>query len=69
MIGQNALPKSTMPVRLGTTQHVSTVAAGTTKTTEMVKLRNLKLPEFDKKCHISEPKALSFGQNIGITLV
>jgi hypothetical protein len=48
MIGQNALPERIMPVRLGTTQHISTVAAGTMKTTEMVKLRNLKLPEFDK---------------------
>jgi hypothetical protein len=47
MISRKALPKGITPLKLGNTMNVSTLA-GTMKTNEMVKLRNLKLPEFDK---------------------
>ena len=47
MISRKALPKGALHLKLGNTQKVSTLA-GTMKTNEMVKLRNLKLPEFDK---------------------
>ena len=48
-------------MKLGNTQKVSTLA-GTTKTNEMMKLRNLKVPDFDKNRRIDEQKALIFDQ-------
>ena len=61
MISRKALPRGALPLKLGNTQKVSTLA-GTMKTNEMVKLRNLKVPEFDKNYWVDEQKALIFDQ-------
>ena len=61
MISRKALPRGALPLKLSNTQKVSTLA-GTMNTNEMVKLRNLKLPEFDKNRRIDEQKALVFDQ-------
>ena len=47
IISQKALTKDTIPKVLANTKNVNTLA-GTMKTDEMVHLRNLKLPKFDK---------------------
>ena len=68
MIIRKALPKGALPLKLGNTQKVSTLT-GTMKTNEMVKSRNLKLPEFYKNCCIYKQKALLlFIRNVGMTL-
>ena len=61
MISRKVLPKDTIPKVLSNTKNVSTLA-GTMQTKEMVHLRNLKLPEFDKNRRIDEQKALVFYQ-------
>ena len=66
MISRKALPKGTLPLKLGNTQKVLTLA-GTMKTNEMVKLRNLKLSEFDKDCCIDKYEALILTRTVSIT--
>ena len=61
IISRKALPKGALPLKLGNTQKVSTLA-GTMKTNEMVNLHKLKLPEFDKNHRADKQKALFFDQ-------
>ena len=59
MISRKASPKGVLPLKMGNTQKVSTTS-GIMETNEMVKLRDLKLPEFDKNRRINKQKALIF---------
>ena len=62
LINRKILPKDITPARLSKTTRVKTLA-GTMTTSEMVILRNVRLPEFDKNQKIEEIKALTFDQN------
>ena len=59
MIHRRALPASAEPTKLTNTKTMSTLA-GNLQTTEVVKLRKIKLPEFDKTKTVDEQKALVF---------
>ena len=61
MSSRTALPKGALPLKPRNTQNISTLA-GTMKIDEMIKLRNVKLPEFNKNCRIDEQNALIFDQ-------
>ena len=59
LISRKALPRGTSPIPLQQAKMVTTLA-GTMKAAEMVHLRDLRLPEFDKNRRIDEQKALVF---------
>jgi ABC-type enterobactin transport system permease subunit len=59
LISRKALPRGTSPIPLQQAKMVTTLA-GTMKAAEMVHLRDLRLPEFDKNRQIDEQKALVF---------
>ena len=59
LISRKALPKGTMPTALDTIREVSTLA-GSMQTSDLVHLRDMRLPEFDKNRRIDEQKALVF---------
>ena len=59
LISRKALPKGTKPTSLDTIRKVSTLA-GSIQTSDLVHLRDMRLPEFDKNRRIDEQKALVF---------
>ena len=59
LISRKALPKGTKPTALDTIRNVSTLA-GSMQTSDLVHLRDMRLPEFDKNRRIDEQKALVF---------
>ena len=59
LISRKALPKGTKPTALDTIRKVSTLA-GSMQTSDLVHLRDMRLPEFDKNRRIDEQKALVF---------
>ncbi len=59
MIKRSALPKGIITKLLGDTKLVRTLA-GHLKTQEVVMMRDLRLPEFDKNRHINQQKVLVF---------
>jgi hypothetical protein len=59
MIKRSALPKGVITKLLGDTKLVITLA-GHLKTQEVVTMRDIRLPEFDKNRHINQQKALVF---------
>ena len=62
MISRQVLSKRAILWRLGNKQNVSTLL-GTMKTSEMVKLCDLQLTEFDRNCRVVDgQKALIFNQ-------
>ena len=60
LISKKVVPRTASPAETGSQQR--STLAGTMKTTKMVYLRSLRLPEFDKNCIINEQKALIFDQ-------
>ena len=61
MIHKDVIPRTCKPVSLKSSKNVKTLA-GTMSTKEMVVLRDLRLPEFDKNRRIDEQKALIFNK-------
>jgi hypothetical protein len=59
MIKRSALPKGVITKLLGDTKLVMTLA-GCLKTQEVVTMRDLRLPEFDKNRRINQQKTLVF---------
>jgi hypothetical protein len=59
MIKRSALPKGIITKLLGDTKLVRTLA-GHLKTQEVVRMHDLRLPEFDKNRHINQQKVLVF---------
>ncbi len=59
MIKRSALPKGLTTKFLGDTKLVRTLAGGL-KTQEVVRLRDIRLPKFDKNKHINQQKNLVF---------
>ena len=59
MIHRDVIPRGCEPVQLQSSKNVKTLA-GTLNTKQMVVLRDLRLPEFDKNRRIDEQKALIF---------
>ena len=59
LISRKALPKGTKPTALDLVQAVSTLA-GSMQTSDLVHLRDMRLPEFDENRRIDEQKALVF---------
>ena len=59
MISHKALPREAQLLPLQQEKKVTTLA-GTMKTKNLVNLRDIRLPEFDKSCQIEEQKALIF---------
>ena len=59
MIKSSAVPRKAVPVSMKQGKKINTIA-GQMKTSKMVKLRNIELPEFDKNCCIEGTKALIF---------
>ena len=59
MIHRRALPEKVIPLKLKQTKRITTLA-GEMNTTDMVHLRDIKLPEFDKNRRVMETKALVF---------
>jgi len=59
LISRKALPKGTKPMALDMIRNVSTLA-GSMQTSDLVHLRDMRLPEFDKNRRIDEQKALVF---------
>ena len=66
MIHKDVIPRTSKPVSLKSSKNVKTLA-GTMSTKEMVVLRDLRLPEFDKNRRIDEQKALIFEKNADMT--
>ncbi len=62
MIKRSALPKGVITKLLGDTKLVRTLA-GHLKTQEVITMRNLRLPEFDKNRRINQQKVLVFANN------
>jgi hypothetical protein len=56
---KKCLPKHCKPCKLSSSKKVSTLA-GTYTSTEIVIMRNLRLPEFDKNRYVDQQKALVF---------
>ena len=59
LIKRSALPRGTKPKKLSTTKTLTTLA-GNVAAAEIVTLRDIRLPEFDKNRRIEEQKALVF---------
>jgi hypothetical protein len=59
MINQKCLPRHFQPCKISNSRKISTLA-GSYISSEMVVLRNLRLPELDKNCNIDQQKALIF---------
>ena len=59
MISRKALPREAQLIPLQQEKKVMTLA-GTMRTKNLVNLRDIRLPEFDKSCQIEEQKALIF---------
>jgi hypothetical protein len=59
MINRKCLPKHCQPCKISNSRKISTLA-GSYISSEMVVLRNLRLPELDKNCNIDHLKALIF---------
>jgi hypothetical protein len=62
MIERSALPKGIITKLLGDTKLVRTLA-GPLKTQEVVTMRDLRLPKFNKNRRINQQKVLVFGNN------
>jgi hypothetical protein len=62
MFKRSALPKGIITKLLGDTKLVRTLA-GCLKTQEIVMVRDIRLPEFDKNRHINQQKVLAFDNN------
>ena len=61
LISRKALPRGAQLIPLTSAKKVTTlVVAGSMQTSDMVHLRDLRLPEFDKNRQIDEQKALIF---------
>jgi hypothetical protein len=59
MIKRSVLPKGIITKVIGDTKLVRTLA-GDLKTQEVVTMRDLRMPEFDKNRHINQQKVLVF---------
>ncbi len=59
MINRKCLPRHCQPCKISNSRQISTLA-GFYISSEMVVLRNLRLPELDKNCNIDQQKALIF---------
>jgi hypothetical protein len=59
MINQKCLPRHCQPCNISNSRKISTLA-GSYISSEMVVLRNLRLPELDKNRNIDQQKALIF---------
>ncbi len=59
LIDKRCLPKNCKPWEIASSRKVNTLA-GTYTLTEVVNMRNLRLPEFDKKRNVNHQKALLF---------
>ena len=59
MIKRSALPQKVVTKRTSETKNITT-HAGKVRAWEVVTLRDLRLPEFDKSSHINQQKALVF---------
>ncbi len=59
MINKRCLPRNCKPQEIASSRKVNTLA-GTYTSTEVVIIRNLRLPEFDKNININQQKALVF---------
>ena len=59
LIKRSALPRGTKPKKLSTTKTLTTLA-GNVAAAEIVTLRDIRLPEFDKNRRIEEQKDLVF---------
>ena len=67
LISKKVLPRGMNLVPLKQSKKVTTLA-GSMQTSQLVTLRDLRLPEFDKKkCRIDGQKALVFDQNANMT--
>ena len=62
MIKRSALPKGIITKLLGNTKLVRTLA-GCLKMQEVITMRDLRLPKFDKNRHINQQKVLVFNNN------
>jgi hypothetical protein len=62
MVKRSALPKGIITKLLGDTKLVITLA-GHLKTQEVVMMRDIRLPEFDKNRRINQQKVLVFDNN------
>ncbi len=59
MINRKCLPRHCQPCKISNSRKISTLA-GSYISSEMVVLRNLRLPELDTNCNIDQQKALIF---------
>jgi hypothetical protein len=59
LINKKSLPKHCKPCPISSSRKVNTLT-GTYTSTEVVTMRNLRLPEFDKNRHVDQQKALVF---------
>ena len=59
MIKSRAAPHKAVPVSMKQGKKINTIA-GQMQTSKIVKLRDIKSPEFDKNCRIENTKALIF---------
>ena len=68
MIYSGVLPKGTNTVPLKEAKKISCMA-GVMTTQEMVQLRDIRLPEFDKNRRVAEQKALVFHKKLRYDLI
>ena len=59
LIKKSVVPRKAVPIHLNSEKRIKTIA-GSMNTSELVKLRNIRLPEFDKNRQIEETKAFIF---------
>ena len=59
MINRKCLPRNCKPCEITSSRQINTLA-GTYTSTEVVIMRNLRIPEFDKNRNVDQQKALVF---------
>jgi hypothetical protein len=63
MINRKCLPRNCLMCKISNSRKISTLA-GSYTSSEMVVLRNLRLPELDKNCNVDQQKALIFDADL-----